>query len=53
MGALFSFLGLRAEAPDTNGLFIIATNDCTKKLSMQFILDEYKSQEALERGFDF
>lgn len=52
-GALLTSLGLRAEAQDTKGLFIIATNDCSKNLSMQFILDEYKSQQAVERGFRF
>jgi len=52
-GALSTSLRLRQEAQDTKGLFIIATNDCSKNLSMQFILDEYKSQQAVERGFRF
>ena len=52
-GALYTSLSLREEAQNTKGLFIIATNDCTENLSMQFILDEYKSQQAVERGFRF
>ena len=46
-------LSLKAQAQETKGLFIIATNDCSEELSMQFILDEYKSQQAVERGFRF
>lgn len=46
-------LHCKAQAQETKGLFIIATNDCSENLSMQFILDEYKSQQAVERGFRF
>lgn len=52
-GCLTTSLKRRAEAQNSKGLFIIATNDCSKDLSMQFILDEYKSQQAVERGFRF
>ena len=52
-GYLATSLSLKGQAQDTKGLFIIATNDCTEDLSMQFILDEYKSQQAVERGFRF
>jgi len=52
-GSLATSLNLKAQAQDTKGLFIIATNDCSEALSMQFILDEYKSQQAVERGFRF
>jgi transposase len=52
-GFLSTSLSLKAQAQDTKGLFIIATNDCSEDLSMQFILDEYKSQQAVERGFRF
>lgn len=52
-GSLATSLNLKAQAQDTKGLFIIATNDCSEDLSMQFILDEYKSQQAVERGFRF
>lgn len=44
---------LKAQAQKSKGLFIIATNDCSEDLSMQFILDEYTSQQAVERGFRF
>ncbi len=52
-GHLATSLKLKGQAQDTKGLFIIATNDCTEDLCMQFILDEYKSQQAVERGFRF
>jgi transposase len=52
-GLLSTSLSLKEQAQDTNGLFIIATNDYSENLSMQFILDEYKSQQAVERGFRF
>jgi transposase len=52
-GLLATSLNQKNEAADTKGLFIIATNDCSEDLSMQFVLDEYKSQQAVERGFRF
>jgi transposase len=52
-GFLSTSLSLKKQAQETKGLFIIATNDCSDTLSMQFILDEYKSQQAVERGFRF
>jgi len=52
-GCLSTSLSLKKQAQDTKGLFIIATNDCSEGLSMQFILDEYKSQQSVERGFRF
>lgn len=52
-GLLATSLNLKEQAQDTKGLFIIATNDCSEDLSMQFVLDEYKSQQAIERGFRF
>jgi transposase len=52
-GFLSTSLSLKKQAQDTKGLFIIATNDCSEELSMQFILDAYKSQQAVERGFRF
>jgi transposase len=52
-GVLSTSLSLKEQAQDTKGLFIIATNDCSEELSMQFILDEYKSQQAGDRGFRF
>lgn len=52
-GHIASSLQLREDAAETTGLFILATNDLSDDLSMQFILDEYKSQQAVERGFRF
>ena len=52
-GHLATSLNLKVQAQDTKGLFIIATNDCSENLSMQFLLEEYKSQQAVERGFRF
>ena len=31
----------------------LGTNDLSEELGMQFLLDEYKSQQAVERGFRF
>jgi transposase len=52
-GNITTDLGLRNEAQLTNGLFILGTNDLSEELAMQFLLDEYKSQQAVERGFRF
>ena len=52
-GHIASSLRLRNDAAETTGLFILATNDLSEELSMQFVLDEYKSQQAVERGFRF
>lgn len=35
------------------GVFILATNDLTERLDMQGLLDTYKSQQSVERGFRF
>lgn len=35
------------------GIFILATNDLTEHLDMQGLLDTYKSQQSVERGFRF
>ena len=52
-GSLSTDLRCREEAQTNTGLFILGTNDCSETLSMQFLLDEYKSQQAVERGFRF
>lgn len=52
-GRLMTELWQRVAAQQTNGLFILSTNDLSDTLSMQFVLDEYKSQQAVERGFRF
>ncbi len=53
IGAILTDLSLCDEAQQTKGLFILGTNDLSEHLSMQFLLDEYKSQQAVERGFRF
>lgn len=53
VGSIATDLSLRNESQQANGLFILGTNDLSKDLSMQFLLDEYKSQQAVERGFRF
>ncbi len=35
------------------GVFIIATNDCSTELVMLDLLENYKSQQSVERGFRF
>jgi len=52
-GSLATDLSLCHEAEETTGLFILATNDLKEVLEMQFVLDEYKSQQAVEKGFRF
>lgn len=52
-GLLATDVILRRDAQQTKGHFILGTNDLSEKLSMQFLLDEYKSQQAVERGFRF
>lgn len=46
-GVLVTDLMRREEAQLTKGLFILSTNDLSDTLSMQFLLDEYKSQQAV------
>lgn len=52
-GVIMTDLDLCKEAEQHSGLFILGTNDLSENLSMQFLLDEYKSQQAVERGFRF
>jgi transposase len=52
-GFLSTSLRLKEQAQDTQGLFILATNDCSENLSMESMLEEYKSQQTVERGFRF
>jgi len=52
-GHLFTSLEHRQLALKTKGLFIIATNDVRKQLTMDELLILYKSQQNVERGFRF
>ena len=52
-GHLYSCLQNREDSLKTKGLFIIATNDIRDNWSMKELLDLYKSQQNVERGFRF
>lgn len=52
-GQLYTCLQHKQTQAAQKGVFILATNDCSNRLSMQAILDHYKSQQAVERGFRF
>jgi transposase len=52
-GQLATQLSLKNAAKEEKGFFILATNDCSERLSMQNMLDNYKSQQSVERGFRF
>jgi len=52
-GDLYTSLEQREQVLKTKGLFIIATNDVREQLTMQALLDLYKSQQTVERGFRF
>jgi len=38
---------------EQKGFFILGTNDCSGELTMQNMLNHYKSQQSVERGFRF
>ncbi|MFQ3192898.1 MAG: transposase [Paraglaciecola sp.] len=52
-GCLFTPLSNRQEALKQLGLFIIATNDLSDKLSMEPLLAHHKSQQSVEKGLRF
>ena len=52
-GNLSSSLALRAEQLQQKGFFMLATNDLSESLTMEKMLDLYKSQQSVERGFRF
>ena len=52
-GDLFTRVSEREKAIDSLGLFIIATNDLSKNLTMEKLLSTYKSQQSVEKGFRF
>ena len=52
-GNLACDLQKRAELQAQKGLFILATNDCSKTLTMEKMLSLYKSQQSVEKGFRF
>ncbi len=52
-GSLCCCIEKKKQAVALLGIFILSTNDCSGKLSMQSLLDHYKSQQAIEKGFRF
>jgi transposase len=52
-GSAYSCLDKIEEASEAKGMFIIATSDCSNKLTMQDMLTQYKSQQNVEKGFRF
>ena len=53
MGQLYSSLTQREERLREKGMFMLATNDCSETLTMEKILELYKSQQSVEKGFRF
>ena len=52
-GLLASTLNFREDKLSEKGLFMLATNDCSDALTMSKMLDLYKSQQSVEKGFRF
>lgn len=53
-GVPCSHLKVKEELEETKGFFILATNDLNKEeFPAQEVLDTYKSQQSVERGFRF
>jgi len=52
-GQLYTCLAKKEDESEKKGLFILATNDCSDNLSMEAMLENYKSQQAVEKGFRF
>jgi len=53
IGLLASKLNFRETKSAEKGLFMLATNDCSDALTMTKILELYKSQQRVEKGFRF
>jgi transposase len=52
-GIIATTLARVEEAKAQKGIFILATNDGSEELKMQDLLETYKSQQSVERGFRF
>lgn len=50
-GLLASELSFRERKLSEKGLFMLATNDCSDTLTMAKMLELYKSQQSVEKGF--
>lgn len=53
IGILASKLSFRDHKLSEKGLFMLATNDCSDTLTMTRMLELYKSQQSVEKGFRF
>jgi len=52
-GHLVTCLQRKKTMAEQKGFFILGTNDCSGELTMQKMLNHYKSQQSVERGFRF
>ena len=52
-GLLYSSLVVREVRLQEKGMFMLATNDCSETLTMEKMLELYKSQQSVEKGFRF
>ena len=52
-GVLCSSMAIRAKHLQEKGLFVLATNDVSGTLTMEKMLNLYKSQQSVEKGFRF
>ena len=50
---LSSTLSYRDTKQQEKGIFILSSNDCSDELDMLSMLQNYKSQQSVERGFRF
>ena len=53
VGNLSSTLSYREIKQQEKGIFILSSNDCSDELDMLSMLQNYKSQQSVERGFRF
>jgi len=52
-GKLYCALSNRQQRLQEKGMFMLATNDLSDKLTMEKMLSLYKSQQSVEKGFRF
>ncbi len=52
-GKLYCALSNRQQHLQEKGMFMLATNDLSDKLTMEKMLSLYKSQQSVEKGFRF
>lgn len=52
-GLLYWPLKTRVQRLQEKGMFMLATNDLSEKLTMEKMLNLYKSQQSVEKGFRF